>query len=278
LTERYFVEIHAAGSAEKHEIAGPRAIIGTSNACSIRPQNVSGLQPEHLRLAPCAAGCEVGLMPGVRGPLMHRGAPLWVVLAPWGEEVFLDDVRFTVLRESTPTKMASPVLLVALALAAVFTLASFLRSSDDDIASGKEPEPPALVASQAACPESDPTRSALLARERERAALAKEERSVFSVSDGTRALTALNEAAACYQSTGALDDAARLRGEAVRWSARMTEEYAASRIRRRAALEHERWAEALAAVGGLQSLLTEQRTSPYFTWLTKVRQALRRRQ
>jgi len=275
LTERYFVEIYAAGSGEKHEIIGSRAIIGTSSACSIRPQNIGDLRPEHLRLSPCEAGCEVGLMPGGRRPLMHRGVPQWVVLVPWGEEAFLEGVRFAVLREGAPAKTVSPALLGALVLAAVFMLASFLRSSGDDIGSGNEPEPPALVASQAVCPEPDSTRAGMLARERERAALAKEERSVFAVSDGTRALTALAEAAACYQSAGALDEAARLKAEAVRWSERMTEEYAATRIRLRAALEHERWGEALATSHQLQLLLIERHSTPYFTWLTGIQEQLR---
>lgn len=243
---RHFVEIHAANSTtERHEIVGAEARIGSGTTCAIRPRRAEAFQPEHVRLAPSDAGCAVSLMPGVAGPIMHAGAPQREVVVPWGDEVFLDGTRFTFLRESGPSKRPSPVLLGVAAVVLILVAVIFARSAEDESASQLDLEPPALLEKASQCLESDPTRGEVLAKQTERSALAKEERSSFAVADGAQALGLLSEAEACYRLAGKDADAGRLKTELARWTGQMNEDYAAARLRLRFALEHQRWDEAL---------------------------------
>jgi hypothetical protein len=278
VTVRHFVEIHAAGNAtERHEIVGAEARIGSGPASSIRPKHSETLRAEHVRVAPMDDGCRVGLMPGVAGPLMFAGTPQWEVLVPWGDEVFLDGTRFTFLRASAESKRPSPVLLAVVGVVLALAGVAFARSSDDQGESRRDPEPPPLLQKPAQCPDSDPIRGQALASQAERSALAKEERSAFAIADGAHALALLSEAEACYRAAANTSDAERVNVELRRWTAHLNEDFAATRLRLRMALEHGRSGEALDAVQCLQALLEQHGKEPYTDWLDSLRRELEER-
>jgi hypothetical protein len=274
---KYFVEIHAVGSTERHEITGVEARIGSGATSSIRPRQTRAFQTEHVRLVPSESGCRVSLMPGVPGPLMYAGAPQWEVLVPWGDEVFLEGTRFTFLREGGRSKRPSPVLLAVTAVVLMLAAVAFARSSEDQEMSKLELEPPALLEKAVPCSESDPSRAATLAVQTERSAFAKEERSAFEVADGAQALGLLSESEACYRLTGNAVDADRLKTELLRWAGQTNEDYAAARLRLRIAIEHQRWDEAMAAVQHLRALLVDHEKQPYTEWLSGLHHELERK-
>ena len=278
MTVRHFVEIHMAGGVtERHEVVGAEVRIGSGAASGIRPKRADLFQSEHVRLVPSDGGCHVSLMPGVAGPLMFAGAPLWEVLVPWGEEVFLDGTRFTLLRESGQSKRPSPVLLAFAGVVLALTTVSLARQSDDHGESMRDLDAPALLERPAPCPEIDPNRSETLATQAERSALAKEERSAFAIIDGAQALALLSESEACYRAAGKSVDAERLNAELRRWTSHLNEDFAATRLRLRMALEHERWGEALEAVQYLQALFVDHAKEPYTEWLSNLRHELERK-
>ena len=116
-----------------------------------------------------------------------------------------------------------------------------------------------------------------MAAQTERSALAKEERSAFSVADGAQALGLLSESEACYRLAGNTVDAERLKAELVRWTGQTNEDYAAVRLRLRIAIEHQRWGEAMDAVQHLQALLVDHGKQPYTEWLSGLRHELERK-
>jgi len=277
VTTRQFVEIHAVGgAAERHEIVGQDVRVGSGATCAIRPRAANAFRAEHILLTPSDSGCRVRLAQGVQGPLMFGGAPQWEVLVPWGDEVFLEGMRFTFLRERRSSMHTSPVLwgtAVVLALTALF----FAQSSEGETVAKRELEPVALLVGRAHCPESDPSHMASFANQAEQSALAKEERTAFDTRDGAQALTLLRDAAACYQAAAENAESDRANLELTRWLAQMNEDYAATRLRLRLALQHQRWSEALEAVEHIQALLVEHSRGPYLDWLSELRSELQRR-
>jgi hypothetical protein len=270
----HFLEIHFPGdTTERHEIIGPEASIGSAPSATIRPEHGEQLEPEQLKLVPTDAGCHVSLMPGVVGPLMFGGAPQWQALVPWGEEVFLRGVRYTFLRAGS-AKRPSSVVLIAAVVGLAFGGYLIFGNPGESAASKMEIEPPSLAVPSAACPDPTPTAAAEHGARAERAALAKEERSAFDVTDGVGALASLAESAACYGAAGNAESAERVKGELVAWMAQMNEDYAATRLRLKLALEHGRLKEALAAVAHLQALVPK---GSYADWLAAVRREIERK-
>jgi hypothetical protein len=208
---------------------------------------------------------------------MFAGAPQWEVLVPWSEEVFLDGTRFTFLRESGGAKRPSPVLLAVAAVVLAFAVVAFAGPSDDQGESRRDLDAPALLDRPVPCTETDPGRGEAMATQAERSALAKEERSAFAITDGAQALALLSESEACYRTAGKAGDAERLHAELLRWTGHLNEDFAATRLRLRMALDHERWGEALEAVQYLQALLVDHVKEPYTEWLNNLRHELERK-
>jgi hypothetical protein len=271
----HFLEIHFPGSAtERHEIVGAEARIGSAPSATIRPEHGEQLDPEQLKLVPTDAGCHVSLMPGVAGPLMFGGAPHWEALVPWGDEVFLRGVRYTFLSGTRSAKRPSSVVLFVALVGLAFGGYLILGNPGGSDASKMEIDPPSLVAPSGACSEASPAAAGEHGARAERAALAKEERSAFDVTDGVGALTSLAEASACYNTAGNAESVARAQSELARWTAQMNEDYAATRLRLKLALEHRRFSEALDAAAHLQAIVPK---GPYADWLGALRRELERK-
>ena len=79
---------------------------------------------------------------------------------------------------------------------------------------------------------------------------------------------------ACDRAAANTSDAERVNVELRRWTAHLNEDFAATRLRLRMALEHKRWGEALDAVQCLQALLEQHGKEPYTDWLGSLRREL----
>jgi hypothetical protein len=120
------------------------------------------------------------------------------------------------------------------------------------------------------CPNADQFAAERRAQQYERAARAKQERSAFFPSDGPDAAALLDQAMACFERADKHEDAERMDKELSHWKQQLDRQYAALRLRLRAALDNERTVDALSAVKELKSLLAHRQDGPYRQWLEQV--------
>jgi hypothetical protein len=267
-----FVEIHCPGAyAERHELAAERVSIGTGTEATIRVPSVTGLESEQVELFAGDQDVRVQIPPGVKGKLVFEGAEQRRVRVPIGGEVFIDNVRLSFLRVSAHRRL-HPLLLLAIPSVAILAgLGAHNATQPGDPCSIEVPAPALFDAHQVAtCPNTDPLAAEHRARQDERAARAKQERSAFFSSDGPEAAALLQQAMACFQRANKRNDAERVSRELLLWKGRLNEHYATLRLRLRAALDNDRTTDALSAVKELKSLLAHQQDSPYRQWLMQV--------
>jgi len=165
--------------------------------------------------------------------------------------------------------LLAPVVFIALGLSA------YRAASQDDASTYEGPAPALFDERQVGpCPERESSITEHRARDHERAALAKQERSAFDATDGVDAVFPFREAQACFQLAGKADDASRVANELSQWSGRLNERYATLRLQLKVALDKQRHADALAAVRELQALLAHQEEGPYRQWLGQLSRTL----
>jgi len=133
------------------------------------------------------------------------------------------------------------------------------------------------TSASAGCPERDPAAAERRARDAEKAATAKQQRSAFDLGDGVDAVALFRQAEACFQASGKGEETARSARQRADWVLRLTEQYATLRMRLRAALDAERPGEALVTLNELQALLARQDPGPYQRWLCQLRESLDRK-
>jgi hypothetical protein len=230
----------------------------------------------HL-LEPSQEGVQVEVPKNAPGAFHFDGNSLRSAFVPWGGEVFWEQRRLSFLQEPDGKK-ASPLVflvpLVALAMAGVAVAGrSPTRAGEDS-----EVAAPSLSASAATtCSTTDGSAALRQAREAERAARVKREQFAFDLADGPRAVALFDEAKACYETAGAVDEQARVETDGASFRQQVSERYAALRLRLEVAMDQGRTAEALAAARELRRLLQE-RPGPYLTWLEKLQEELERKQ
>jgi hypothetical protein len=270
---RRYVEVHAPGiGSERHELAVETVVLGTGSDATVRVDRRSLLYARHLELMTTATGVSVAVAPGVDGTFVLEGSERKSALVPWGEEVFLGNVRLTFL-ETAEAERPSVVLLGFAPVALLVIGFSMFKAVGRDTPSDRSVEAPVLFDERVTCSEHDRQVAEHRAREAERAAQAKAERFAFAFRDGVEAGRLFLEAHACLESLGLVNDASRLDDESHRWIGRVNEEYGAARLRLRVALDHRRYAEALAATKEIRALLTG-RDGPYAEWLADVEREL----
>ncbi len=271
-----FVEIHIPGApAARHELLGERVTLGTGSEASIRLPGTSGFEAEQVELFTSERGVLVQLSTGIKASFVFEGAEHRSAQAPWGGEVFVANVRLTFLKDPA-ARRASPVLLLLAPVAFILLgLGAYQAATPDDASSHEVPAPPLFDEHQAIrCPEAEPAVAEHRARDDERAALAKQERSAFDATDGVDALSLFREARVCFELAHNTEEASRLVDEVSRCSGRLNEQYATLRLRLRVSLDKDRSADALAAVREMQALLAHQAEGPYRQWLTQLGRTL----
>jgi hypothetical protein len=268
-----YVEVHAPGvGSERHELTDDTVVLGTGSDATVRVDRRSLLHSRHLELMTTATGVSVTLAPGVDGAFVFEGSDRKSAFVPWGEEVFLGNVRLTFL-ETAEAERPSPVLLGVAPLALLVIGFSVFKAVTRDTPSGRSVDAPVLFDERVTCSEHDRQVAEHRAREAERAAQAKAERFAFAFRDGVEAGRLFLEAHACFESLGLTNDASRLDDQSRRWIARVNEEYSAARLRLRVALDHRGYAEALTATKELRAFLTGG-DGPYAEWLADLEREL----
>jgi len=266
-----FVEIHWPGAcAERHELTAERVSIGTGTEASIRVPSITGFESKQLELFTGERDVRVQIPPGINGKLTFEGAELRRVRVPIGGEVFVGNVRLSFLGAAAHRRV-HPLLLLAIPAAAIMAgLEAYDATQPDNPASHEVPAP-SLFDDQKflTCPNADQLAAEQRARQDERAARTKHERSAFFPSDGLDAAALLDQAAACFERANKREDAERIGKELSRWKEQLNERYATLRLHLRAALDNERTLDALFAVKELKSLLARQ-ADPYRQWLEQV--------
>jgi hypothetical protein len=276
---KYFIEIQVPGtSPQRHELVGERLTLGTGSQASIQAPSISGFEAEQLEIFTSDQGARVQVPTGMNGALVFDGAEHRRVRVPWGGEVFVGNVRLTFLRVSAKKGTSPVLLLVAPIVFIVLGLGAYGAGLPDDVSNREVPAPLLFDEQQVSrCPASEPDVAEHRARDDERVALAKQERSAFSATDGVDALTIFREAHVCFQSAGKAEEAARAADELSLWSGRLNEQYATLRLRLRVALDKERSADALEATKELQGMLAHQDEGPYRQWLVQLARTLERK-
>ena len=269
---KVFVEIHWPGAcAERHELTAERVSIGTGAEASIRVPITTGFESEQLELFTSERDVRVQIPPGSKGRLTFEGAEQRRVRVPIGGEVFVGNVRLSFLGAAAHRRI-HPLLLLAIPGAAIMAgVAAYDATQPDDPSSHDVPAPSLFDDHKSlTCPNTDQLAAEYRAQQYEQAARAKQERSAFFLSDGPDAAALLDQATACFERANKHEDAERVGKELSQWKQRLDEQYAALRLRLRAALDNERTDDALSAVKELQSLLAHQQDGPYRQWLEQV--------
>jgi hypothetical protein len=273
---KHFVEIHIPGSsAQRHELLGNRTTLGTGAEASIRVSESSGLAAEQVELFTGDQVVSVQVPTGSKGALVFEGSEHRKVSVPWGGELFVGNVRLTFLRDSKASRTSPVLLLLAPVVFIALGLGAYRAASQNDVSAREVPAPVLFDDRQVGqCPERESSIAEHRARDHERAALAKEERSAFDATDGVDAVSLFREAQACFQLAGKADDVTRVANEFTQWSGQLNEQYATLRLQLKVALDKQRHADALAAVKELQALLAHQEEGPYRQWLGQLSRTL----
>ncbi|HVW25512.1 MAG TPA: hypothetical protein VHC69_09085 [Polyangiaceae bacterium] len=268
-----YVEVHLPGlGSERHELVEEEQVLGTGPDAGVRVDPRSQLRARHLELTIAATGVRVVVAAGIDGAFFFEGAERTHAFVPWGEEIFLGNVRLTFL-ETAEAERPSPILL-GLAPVALLIGMSVFKAMACEVPSARTVEAPNLFDERVTCRERDPQVAEHRAREAERAAHAKAERFAFAFRDGVEAGRLFQESRACFETVGLESDVARVNDESRGWIGRVNDEYAAARLRLRVALDHRRYAEALEAAKELRALLGDRQSTPYAEWLAELEREL----
>lgn len=269
-----YVEVHLPGlGSERHELAEEAQVLGTGPDASVRVDSRSQLRARHLELTIAGTGVRVVVAAGIDGAFFFEGAERTRAFVPWGEEVFLGNIRLTFL-EAAEAERSSPILLGLAPIALLLIGLSVFKALGREVPSSRSVEPPNLFDERVTCRERDPQVAEHHAREAERAAQAKAERFAFAFRDGVDAGRLFQESGACFEAVGLTTEVARVNDESRGWIGRVNDEYAAARLRLRVALDHRRFAEALDAAKELRALLADRQSTPYAEWLADLEREL----
>jgi hypothetical protein len=271
----YTIEIHRpGGAAEAHEVQAPFATLGTSSSATIRVPEGCGFLATHLELFASEGAVRVQVPAGNPSEVVFEGREHKRVRVPLGSDVFVSNVRICFLK-SSQTRWARRVLLLTGGLGLVFALWGWRGSNLATTLPTDVPAPPLFAShTSRACPVSDPVAARSRARDQERAANAKVQRSAFVPSDGVEACTLFEVAHACFLLAGSHDAATEVDRRLAEWRVHLDEQYTTLRLHLRSALDEGRTEDALRLVVQLQSLLAHQTPGAYRQWLEQLEQGL----
>jgi hypothetical protein len=271
------VELQVRGSqAVELQLPAAPVTLGSGPSSDLRVPESSGLLERHLLLTPSDAGVTVAVGNHATGALIYHGQELREALVPWGDEAYVANLRLGFVSRGAEAGRSSTLLLLTPVLLLLIGMAAF-ADGEPEIDPTASVEAPSLAGPPASCREPDPARAGPRAKEAERAAHAKMQRSAFVTREGLEALDLLAESSACFRTAGLEPEAARVEAEHRAWSERLNDDYAAARLRLRLALAEERPEGALGAVRELEALLAARPSSPYTEWLTELRRKLERK-
>ncbi len=165
----------------------------------------------------------------------------------------------------TTRSVGGSLLVVAVALTIVLSTGVLERTSvSGPVARGYPP----LFPQSLPCPR--PLGAGRFASRLEEKARLRQDRYLYSPSDGILAVRRYLEAAACYRAAGRRAESARADNAASRLSVRVDADYAAARLNLSNALEREQWRAALQELRRLRSLTQHVEAHAYVDWLEEI--------
>ncbi len=270
-----FVEIYVPGSgAARYALEVGCITIGKRGDSTIRLPDAATLSTDQLELKVSEAGVRVQVPSGTPGTFIFEGSEQRKVNASFGGEVYLGNARLSFVREAEG-RTASPILLMLVPAVLIFAGLGVSRAGAGNAAAAQAEEPALFEKVEPApCPERDPLAAERRARDNDRAAIAKQQRSSFELADGLDAVEYWRRAMACFQAAGKADEAARISRNLDDWTGRLTAHYATLRLQLKGDLEAGRSEDALHAVQDLESLLATREANSYKRWLGQLKASL----
>jgi hypothetical protein len=210
-----FVEITPSNRATYREsLIGSNVSVGRSPSCSISLPDVHELYAVHFVIDQRSRGCFVNLSENVNTPFTFRGQSVKSERIPWGEEFYVNGVRFRLICQKPDaikkrTNIGFIIVAFILASSAVWLFTYGKPTNDKKDKSGITPS--LLFDEKAEC--SRPMTAFERAREAEEAGFAKTERYSFTPQDGVEAVRLYSEAIQCYHVARRFDQASRVKKE-----------------------------------------------------------------
>ncbi len=269
---RCALELHLPdGTAEYHVIPENGLLIGRSNRVSIRIPDATVFTIESLELSAGERDVGVQVPNGVMGQFRFEGREYRAVRVPFGGEIFVGNARLHFHGGASENQTKSHAL-VTLAVALSLIGLAVHHASGPGVTLTENVSAPRLLDEDRAvpCTSVDFEEAVKAARDAERAAAAKRQRSLFATGDGVAAFALMRQAESCLRAAGELAAAGRLRREADAWRIHLDEYYADLRVRLRVALDASRTSDAQVAIRQLQDLLSHHEPGPYHRWLERL--------
>jgi hypothetical protein len=268
-----FVEITPSNRATYREsLIGSDVSVGRSPGCSISLPDVRELRAVHFVIEQRSRGCFVSLSKDVNTPFTFRGQSVKSETIPWGEEFYVNGVRFRLVRQKTDTtKKRTDIrfIIVACILASSAAWLFTYGKPTNDKKDKSKITPSPLFDEKAKC--SRPMTAFERAREAEEAGFAKTERYSFTPQDGVEAVRLYSDAFQCYQVARQFDQANRVKKELDIWKRRIENDYRTHKLWLRLALDNKQNSDVLREVRVLESLLSHQ-NDRYTKWLDQLEQ------
>jgi hypothetical protein len=267
-----YLEIHENHRPpRRHELERDLFWIGSARNGTLAERDAAKSGAQAAELLPDERGVRIQLLPRAPFRLTAAGVVGTSANVAWGDEVFFDDVRLTFVEDAGRGRrgLVAAVALAAVALAVVLLVPGGPQSS--------------ALTEPVAAPRFEPGRAACSAAgagvearafEADRLGRAKRERYAFAGKDGVEALPLLREAVACFRDAGRIQDAQRVQAALADLCERLNVDVLSLGLTLSAALERERFAEALRTVRKLQALVGTGRTGAYAEWLDRTRRDL----
>ncbi|MDD9945733.1 MAG: hypothetical protein OXU20_32115 [Myxococcales bacterium] len=245
--------------------------VGRSASGGLAVPDARQFEREHFIVEPRARGCHVMILPGANHDATLKGREFTDGLVAWGDTLLIGQVQ---VRFTQGGKGPSLVLILGPAVIVAMVVFLLTQNRGGGSLSDSMPEAPALAFSPQECFETG-VAARVRAEELEEQALASAERYAFDLTDGMDAAQLFLASTACYVQSGDRASAVRTEKSHEVWRTRLSERYAAHRLRLRVALDRGQPRVAEQQLTALLQFLSDFQEHPYHRWLGQVNNQLR---
>lgn len=265
--------VHADGSIETFPVNRETATLGRSLEADISIPDARDLEPQHIRLRPEPAGCNVDVLDSARTPVLVAGKAFYAGRLPWGAELVVGDLRVRILSgESKSAIGLSTILSLALLIGAGVFLYVFMTGGGIELDLRSNRDAPPILPGDVTCPFQG-ERALRRAEHLVESAEAKSDRYPFDPQDGIAAVELYGYAIACFRAAGEREGERRTTARAAVLRERVQEDYTTHRLGLERALETEELEDALREAITLYRYVSHTDTD-YERWLVAMIQKL----
>lgn len=275
----YLEVIESDGSSKGYTFEGQSMLGRSPNVAVSIPTNLS-LDEEHILFAPRKdEGCWVSVAKDVKERVLFKGQTFSSGMVPWGSSIEVAGLTIKIFekQESDKKEGVSPVLLIAMAIAAAYLAFLFLYEGSESIPSSKGLKAPAIF--EKSMKSSCNTKGDAMAQgeKREWEGDARGDRYPYDNSEGVRATLMYAEAAACFRKGGDVARAKRAENKKDDYQAKVEADYAASRLRLQRAISSENNRAAIKECDNILQLISQRKEDKYAHWIKDVKRIVESR-